>query len=138
MTLTWCVLFVEAYICYIFGIYELFNSENISILSGIIISINIIVACVDLLKQKEDKKIVLTIFCRFLLRIILLLWDLNCRSIFTFPDTIDGFTYTLSAKNVYEGLGAGRGGLYSKLVCYIIYTFFVVSECCIKIHDLIF
>lgn len=127
MTLTWCALFVEAYICYIFGIYEHFNSQNISILSGIIVSINIIVACSDLLKQKEDKKIVITILGGFLIRIILLLWDLNCRNIFIFPDAIDGFTYTLSAKRVYEGLGAGRGGLYSKLVCYVIYTFFGVQ-----------
>lgn len=127
MTLTWCVLFVEAYICYLFGIYEHFNSENISLLSLIIVFINIIVACFALLKQKEDKKIVITILGGFLFRIALLLWDLNCRSIFTFPDVIDGYTYTLCAKRVYEGLSAGRGGLYSKIVCYIIYTFFGVQ-----------
>ncbi len=127
MTLTWCALFVEAYICYLFGIYDHFNSENISILSGIIVSINIVVACADLLKQKEDKKFVITILGGFLFRIILLLWDLNFRSIFTFPDSLDMGTYVFTAANLYEGLDAGRGGLYSKLVCYVLYTFFGVQ-----------
>lgn len=125
MILTWCTLLAEGCICFIFGIFDLFNKTTLTALSSAIIAINVVVGLFDLLKQKENWKIALALFGGFVFRIILLFWDLNFSHIFRFPDSgLDTLTFQLAAQDVYDGLPAGRAGLYAQTIAYGIYTLF--------------
>ncbi len=125
MILTWCVLLAEGCLCFILGIYDLFNKTTLTALSSAIIGINVMVGFYDLLKQKEDWRVSLTMFGGFIFRILLLMWDLNFSHIFRFPDSgLDTLTFQFAAQNVYDGLPVGRAGLYAQTIAYGIYTLF--------------
>lgn len=125
MILTWCALLAEGCLCFILGIYDLFNEKTLAALSSAIIFINVLVGFYDLLKQKENWKISLVMFGGFIFRIMLLFWDLNFSHIFRFPDSgLDTLTFQLAAQDVYDGLPAGRAGLYAQTIAYGIYTLF--------------
>ena len=125
MILTWCALLAEGCLCFILGIYDLFNEKTLAALSSAIIFINVLVGFCDLLKQKENWKISLVMFGGFIFRIMLLFWDLNFSHIFRFPDSgLDTLTFQYAAQDVYDGLPAGRAGLYAQTIAYGIYTLF--------------
>ena len=90
-------------------------------LSLVAIHAFITVGCLG--SRRYARKESLTLILGFALRLALMLWDIFGRGIFVFPDAIDAYTYLLSTVSLYNGGGAGRGGMYSRFL-YLVYLIF--------------
>ncbi len=135
MLIPWFVLIFEG-ICASLFFENL--PENNSTFCMIIIFINLIAVIVAINEQGKDKSTTLIMFGGLMLRVFLVLWDLNFSDVYRLPNSgQDTESYAFWARSGFLTGDYMRGGMYAKFIAFW-YRFFGVQRPIAQYINIIF
>lgn len=125
MIISWFILLVLGLLSCIF---KSSISENNGMFCALIIFIDSIVIVSQILHFNTTKQIKNYILGGFFFRMILFIWDLNCRNIFVLPNSgLDTESFAIWSKSGYLYGDYMRGGMYAKFIAFW-YRFFGIQR----------